>query len=68
MQKVLDHYHKHITRIMCRAAKTKRDMTYNERKGVAFYSAAFHAVQALMDAPTPAWVGLTFAKETTHRL
>lgn len=63
MQKVLDQYAKRIIRINHRAHALKSHLTHGERRAIAYYTAAAHAVQALIDAPTPAWVGLQFSKK-----
>jgi hypothetical protein len=54
MKKVLDTYARHIARLMQKESTAKR------RAGIAYYRAAAETVQALIDAPTPAWVGLKF--------
>jgi hypothetical protein len=60
MQKVLEQYSDHGERILRRALGRK--ITRAELKGLAYYIAAYDALKALIDAPTPAWVGLTFSK------
>lgn len=62
MKKVLEQYAKHIIRIKHRAHAMKCHLTHGERKAIAYYSAAAQAVQSLIDAPQPAWVGLAFDK------
>ena len=63
MRKVLEQYAKHITRLIQRAQKEKRELTQNERKGIAWYESAAIAVSGLIAAPTPAWVGVKFEKK-----
>lgn len=63
LEKVLQQYAKHIIRIKQRAHTMKSNLTHGERKAVAYYTAAAQAVQALIEAPTPAWVGLQFEKK-----
>jgi hypothetical protein len=38
-------------------------MTQAEKKGVAYYRQSAQRVQALIEAPTPEWVGLQFSKK-----
>jgi hypothetical protein len=60
MKKVLEQYAKHIHRIQNKAVQQGRLLTYEQHKAVAYYLAAAELVQALIDAPTPEWVGLKF--------
>jgi hypothetical protein len=53
MKKVLEQYAKHITRIL---TKAQGNLTYAQKKGLAYYTVAAERIQALIDAPTPAWV------------
>ena len=59
MKKVLDQYSKHIIRINQKVHAMKSNLNHGERKAVAYYTASAQAVQALIDAPTPEWVGAT---------
>jgi hypothetical protein len=68
LESVMNRYVKHIFRIKQKANAMKRILSHGERKAVAHYFAAAQAVQNLIDAPTPAWVGAEFDKEKTHRL
>ena len=56
MQKVLDRYAKHSIRINHKVHAMKSNLTHGERKAIAYYAAAANSVQALISAPTPAWV------------
>jgi hypothetical protein len=59
MQDVLLQYAKHIIRIKQKAHAMKSNLNHGERKAIAYYTAAAHAVQNLIDAPAPAWIGAT---------
>jgi hypothetical protein len=58
MKKVLEQYKDHAQRILHKAATTV--FTAKQRKGYAYYRAAIHTLEAFIDAPKPAWVGLVF--------
>ena len=61
MKKVLDKYTEQISKICSRAyAKQQGQLTPAQKRGMSFYTAAIETIQALIDAPTPAWVGLKF--------
>jgi hypothetical protein len=62
LQKVLEKYVRHYVRILFKARKGQL-LTPAENKGVAYYRAAAERVQALIDAPTPAWVAVKFEKK-----
>jgi len=62
MKKVLDQYAKHIIRINQKAHAMKSQLTHGERKAIAYYTAAANAIQRLIDAPDPVWVGLKAEK------
>ena len=57
MHTVLEQYAKHMQRLMYKAVNEERPLTHKERLGISYYRAAASAVEALIDAPTPAWVG-----------
>ena len=59
MQDVLLQYAKHIIRIKQKAHAMKSNLNHGERKAIAYYMAAAQAVQSLIEAPTPAWIGAT---------
>jgi hypothetical protein len=56
LKSTLDQYHKHVLRLAA------QKQTANTRKGIAWYTAAAERVQALLEAETPAWVGLEFKR------
>ena len=56
MHSILEQYAKHILRLANKKPSNARS------KGIAYYTAAAERVQALIEAPTPAWVGLKFEK------
>jgi hypothetical protein len=58
MKKVLDQYVTHGLRLASKKPSDARS------KGLAYYTAAGERVQALIDAPTPEWVGLNFGKKS----
>ena len=60
MNKVLQQYAKHILRINQRAHAMKSNLNHGERKAIAYYTAAAQGVQALIEAPRPAWYDFTF--------
>jgi hypothetical protein len=62
LESVLDIYAKHIIRINHKVHAMKSNLNHGERKAIAYYTAAANAVQALIDAPKPTWVDLTFTK------
>jgi hypothetical protein len=69
MKKVLEQYKEHAFRILMKAKKRgdvdpegSSVLTPNERKGYAYYRAAIQTLEALINAPQPAWVGLAFDK------
>lgn len=69
MKNVLAQYAQRITNIYARAARRGQDeLTDAQKKGVAYYTAAAETVQALMDAPTPAWVFLEFKPKKYYTL
>ena len=59
MEKVLQQYVKHYTRLLFKR-RGGEVMTHAEKQGVAYYKAAAQRVQALIEAPTPEWVALKF--------
>jgi hypothetical protein len=62
MHKVLDQYAKHIIRIRQKAHAMKSQLTHGERKAIAYYTAAANAVQRLIEASDPEWVGIKAEK------
>jgi len=56
MKQVLEQYAKHILRL------ANKKPSHAQNKGIAYYIAAAERVQALIDAPTPAWVGMQVKK------
>jgi len=54
MKKVFDQYVTHIIRLYNKPPSETRD------KGIAYYTAAAETLEALINTPTPAWVGLKF--------
>ncbi len=58
LQQVLDQYVRHIVRL------TKKAPSHARSKGIAYYIAAAERVNALMNAPTPAWVLAQFKKRS----
>jgi len=60
LEQVLEVYKEHAWRILSKQRIT--GLTENQRKGYAYYRAAIHTVQVLIDAPKPVWVDLKFAK------
>ena len=70
MQKVLEQYKEHAFNILFRAKKRgsintngESVLTPAQRKGYAYYRAAIQTLQALIDAPRPAWYDLKFEKK-----
>jgi hypothetical protein len=61
MQKVLQQYVEHYVRILFKPRQGAA-MTHAEKLGVAYYKAAAQRIEALINAPTPEWVGLHFIK------
>ena len=59
MKKVLEQYKDHAQNILHKVSVTQV-FTAKQRKGYAYYRAAIESLQALIDAPTPEWVGLKF--------
>ena len=59
MQKVLEQYVKHYVRLLFKQ-RGGEVMTHAEKLGVAYYKAAAHRVEALIDAPKPAWYDFKF--------
>ena len=51
LQSVLEQYAKHIIRINHKAHAMKSHLNHGERKAIAYYTAAAHAVQSLIDQP-----------------
>jgi hypothetical protein len=69
MQKVLAQYAEHISRVYTKAhTKQGGILTEAQKKGIAYYRAAAERVQALIDAPTPAWVLLQFTPKRRYVL
>jgi hypothetical protein len=65
MKKVLVQYQRQVCKIYSRAhTKQQGTLTAAQQKGVAYYRAAIQTLQALIDAPKPAWVDLCFTKST----
>jgi len=56
MHKVLDQYIAHALRL------ANKKPSYNRSVGIAYYTAAAEQIVALIDAPTPEWVGLKLEK------
>jgi len=54
MNKVFDQYVTHLQRLY------KKKPSESVNKGIAYYTAAAETLEALINAPTPAWVGLKF--------
>lgn len=64
MIKVLDQYVQAMIRIYSKALRNQNGaLTEAQKKGIAYYTAAAERVRALIDAPTPEWVGLKFEKK-----
>ena len=61
MKKVLEQYKDHAQNILHKVSTTQV-FTAKQRKGYAYYRAAIESLQALIDAPTPEWIGLRFSK------
>jgi hypothetical protein len=59
LKTVLEQYHSHVLKL------AKKKPSVNQRKGIAYYTASAERVQALIDAPTPQWVGLQFKRSIT---
>ena len=57
MNKIFEQYVKHILRLASKKPSVARS------KGIAYYTAAAETLRALIDAPTPEWVGLQFSKK-----
>ena len=51
LQSVLEQYAKHIIRINHKAHAMKSHLNHGERKAIAYYTVAAHAVQSLIDQP-----------------
>jgi hypothetical protein len=71
MQKILEQYKDHAFNILFLAKKKgqvnaagESILTPAQHRGYAYYRAAIHTLQALIDAPTPAWVGVKFSKKS----
>ena len=64
MKRVLEQYAKHIIRINHKVHAMKSNLTHGERKAIAYYTAAANAVQTLIAAPIPEWVGIQFKKRS----
>ena len=62
LEKVLAQYVKHYIRIAFKPRGGKA-LTQAQKEGIAYYKAAAARVQALIEAPTPVWVGLQFSKK-----
>lgn len=61
MQKVMEQYAEHISRIHSKAYyKQHGYLTAAQKRGMSFYAAAIETVQVLIDAPTPEWVAFKF--------
>lgn len=58
MKKVFEQYLEHILRL------ANKKPSINRNKGIAYYTAAAERVEALINAPTPEWVGLKFSKKS----
>lgn len=59
MQKVLDRYIKAISKQLTRRNRRgSNSFTSKENKAIVQYGRAAQQIQSLIDAPTPAWVGL----------
>ena len=58
MKKVLDQYVTHLLRLASKKPSDARS------RGIAYYTATTERVQAFIDAPTPAWVGINFSKKS----
>ena len=64
MKKVLVQYQRQVCKIYSRAHNKQQDvLTVAQQKGVAYYCAAFETLQALIDAPRPAWYDFHFDKK-----
>lgn len=63
MEKVLEQYVKHYVRLLFKQ-RGGAAMTHAEKQGVAYYKAAAQRVQALIDAPRPAWYDFQFEQKT----
>jgi hypothetical protein len=50
MKSVLEQYVKHLLHL------ANKKPTHARSKGIAYYTAAAERINALMNAPTPAWV------------
>jgi hypothetical protein len=61
MQKVLQQYVEHYVRILFKR-RGGEVMTHGEKKAVAYYKAAAQRIEALIEAPKPAWADLHFTK------
>ena len=62
LEQVLGEYQDHTWRILFNKPKDAEGcsiLTPAQSKGYAYYRAAIQTVQALIDAPTPEWVGAT---------
>jgi hypothetical protein len=61
MKKVMEQYAEHISRIHSKAYyKQHGYLTAAQKRGMSFYTAAIETVQALIDAPKPAWYDFKF--------
>ena len=63
LQQVLEQYAKRIIRIKQKAHAMKSNLTHGERQAIAYYTSAAQTVQALIDAPRPAWYDFKFEKK-----
>jgi hypothetical protein len=52
LQKVLDQYIDHVLKLAGKKPSHKRNL------GIAYYNAAAERVLALINAPTPEWIGM----------
>lgn len=63
MKDILARYAKQIAGIYARATRRQQvDLTDEQLKGIAYYTAAAETVQALMLQPIPAWTYFKFEK------
>jgi uncharacterized phage-associated protein len=63
MQNVLERYAKAIANIYRRAARRQQaNLTEEQLKGIAYYTAAAMTVRTLMLQPIPAWTHMKFEK------
>jgi uncharacterized protein YutE (UPF0331/DUF86 family) len=59
MKKVLEQYMDHAQHILNKVAATQV-FAAKQRKGYAYYRAAIQTLEALIDAPKPAWYDFKF--------